>query len=292
LLGTLSVNAGTVKYLYHGDQQQTNLLATCSRLLITEEDTNNVPSYPSPDKNTWRYYAELPQIPSPTGTQHLSVLDHLRNLLFEGSQLKLLRIHGGLNIQLINHTQKVLELVSNARDSWGNPASVASIHSLVVRTLDYLDGTPLIQQDVPSGTPLLVDNVLAQVPLVNNTPNDGNASYIARTANELNKLISSPGITPEMNTIASTDYMALYNHVQNWLLLVRKDAKQLVNMTGVQVLRPSTQTILDHMVTHANYALIGQLDQATNEVQAGVGQIYYGIQRLATFNVVPYTLQK
>jgi serine/threonine protein kinase len=306
LLGTLSVNSGTVKYLYQGDHQQTNLLAAYSRLLITEEETNSVPGHPSTDQHTWRYYAELPQTPSRNRTQHLSALDHLRNLLFEGAELHLLGIHGGLNIQLLGHTEKVLEWADNARDAW--PGDPASIHLQVVRILDYLDGVPLIHKegdpgtslsvnpllkaDVPSGTPFSVDKVLAGVPLVNIHTNDRLPSYIARTANELIRLKTSPGVTLEMQTIASNDSKALYGHVMNWLENVREDAKQLGMMTRAQVFQPSTQFILEDMAAQANYAVIGQFDPATGEVQPGVGQIYYDIQRLATFDLIPHILQK
>jgi hypothetical protein len=308
LLGALPVHSGTAKYLYHGDHQQTNLLATYSRLLITAEDTNNVPSFPSTDKSTWRFYGELPQTPSSTGSQHLSALDHLRNLLFEGSELHLLGIHGGLNIQLLGHTQKVWEWASSAKESWGNPEEVTLIHSMVVRILDYLDGAPqihkevnpgtslsvnlLLKEDVPSGNSFLVDKVLAGVPLVNNTPNDGFPSYIARTAHELTRLMYSQVGKPEISAIASKDSKALFGHVQIWLESVRKDAEQLVNMTGAQLLQPSTQIILRDMSTQANYALVGLIDPTTNEVQSGVVQIYDDIQLLAIFDVIPYTLQK
>ncbi len=290
-LGRLIVNAGSIQFLYRGDQQHDNLIANYSRLLITEETIHSVSISPSSDRSTWRYYAELPQTTSSFG-KHFRALDHLRNLLYQGSFIHLLGIDGSLNILLLTHVQKVWEWVSSARDSWGSQAAVALIYSLVVRSLDYLDGTPLIQKDVPPGTPLLVDKVLAQVPLVTNVKNTGVAGYVDRIDGELNRLISSPGITPEMHAIASKDYVALYKDVQTWLENVRQDAKRLVSMTDAQVLQPSTQFILDDMVTQANYALVGQLDPTTDEVQPGVVQIYDDIQRLATFNVMPYTLQK
>ena len=290
LLGMLPVTHGGVQFLYPGDQQHSNLIATYSRLLITEEPTTTAPPPPSSDHHPWRFYAELPQIPIPTGN-HFSALDHLRNLFYEGTILHLLGIHGGLNIQLLRHTQKVWEWVSSARDSWSasNITAADFVHRQIVRTLDYLDGTPLLQKDVPAGTPLLVNKLLAQVPLVNIVKNKGAPSYIDRAGGELNRLVRSPGITSVMNAIATKDGLALYNNVQTWLENLRQDAKRLVYMTDTQLLQPSTLLTLDNMVTQATYALVGRLDPTTNEVQSGVVQIYYDIQRLATFNLMPYT---
>ncbi|HCI79908.1 MAG TPA: hypothetical protein DHW02_09465, partial [Ktedonobacter sp.] len=56
LLGALPVHNGSVHLFYPGDAQHTNLIATMSRLLITEEDSAVPPIAPSPDDSTWQYY--------------------------------------------------------------------------------------------------------------------------------------------------------------------------------------------------------------------------------------------
>jgi hypothetical protein len=59
-------------------------------------------------------------------------------------------------------------------------------------------------------------------------------------------------------------------------------------MTDAQLLQPAALSLLDDMVTNANNAYIGKLDPTTDEVQPGVVEIYYNVQRLATFTITPY----
>jgi len=60
----LPISHNQVNYLYTGDAQHTNLLATSSRLLITEEDTRLPPTIPNPDPSKRLYYVALPQTAS------------------------------------------------------------------------------------------------------------------------------------------------------------------------------------------------------------------------------------
>ncbi len=53
---------------HHGSQQHANLLASVSRFLITEEDAHNPTGNPLINMSTWRYYAEIPQLPNPGDT--------------------------------------------------------------------------------------------------------------------------------------------------------------------------------------------------------------------------------
>jgi hypothetical protein len=81
-LGQLAYNSGTLNLFYPGDATHSNLLATNSRFLITEEDASAVPTSPSLDPNAWVYYAEFSQIkPVPTNPKSYSVYDHIRHLL-------------------------------------------------------------------------------------------------------------------------------------------------------------------------------------------------------------------
>jgi hypothetical protein len=278
-LGALPVNHGSVDFRYPGDQQHTNLIAVTSRLLITEESAAVVPKQPSSDRSTWRYYAELPQQPA--------ALASLRALLGGGTSLQSLGIQGGLNIQQLKNTAKVLEWVYSARDSWDSK-DTGFIHRQIVRALDYLDGVGAVQADVPPGTPLLVDASLAQVPLLASVPNQIPDSYPHLINNQLARLLSAPGVTDDMRTLATQSQQALSQNVQPGLMRVRQDARQLVQMTDAQLVQPSALLLLDDMVAAANFVFVGRLDPATNNVQPGVVQIFYNIQRLATYDVTVY----
>jgi hypothetical protein len=67
------------------------------------------------------------------------------------------------------------------------------------------------------------------------------------------------------------------------------DAKKLVVMSNAQLLQPSTLSLLDDMTKHAQDAYIGQFDPETGEIQDGVTQIHYAIQRLAAMDVTVVT---
>src|SRR5258706_2378422 len=80
-LGQLTVNNGAIDFAYVGDAQHSDLLATNSRFLITEEVASSLPVVPSSDSSRWRYYAEFSQTPDPTNPKHYSLYDHIRHLL-------------------------------------------------------------------------------------------------------------------------------------------------------------------------------------------------------------------
>src|SRR5713101_9642768 len=118
LLGRLTVSQGNLHFLYRGDPQHTNLLAFVSRFLITEDTANSPTGNPLIDTSTWRYYAEIPQLPSPTDKLHFSMLDHLRHLLVESPELKSRGLHGGLAFWFAKNMATIAELASSARDAW------------------------------------------------------------------------------------------------------------------------------------------------------------------------------
>src|SRR5438034_1230664 len=87
-----------------------------------------------------------------------------------------------------------------------------------------------------------------------------------------------------------TGYLALpidsaISKVQSPLEQVHQDAKKLVVLTDAQLAQPATLSLLDDMVKHAQDAFVGQFDPTTGEIQNGVTQIHYAIQRLATMEV-------
>jgi hypothetical protein len=80
--------------------------------------------------------------------------------------------------------------------------------------------------------------------------------------------------------------------VRHLLTQVYQDAKQLVQLTHVQLLQPSALTLLDDLTTQAQYAYTGRPDLSNGTSQGGTVWIYDNLQRLATFDVAPYTAPK
>jgi eukaryotic-like serine/threonine-protein kinase len=284
LLGKVPVNHGVIHFFYPGDGQHSNLLATTSRFLITEESANITPSVPSPDLKAWRYYAELPQTPAPGQTY--SLLDHLRHLLAIDPTLEALHLHGGLGIWTYRNTQSLLQWAGSARDAWSTK-NFTLIHRQVVSILDALDGEKLVQQDVPAGTPILAGSQIAQVGLLQLKANQEPPGYLYHIALHLNGVLSSPGAMQYQRNLA-TQINTGVNNVNGWLEQLHQDAVQLVHMSDGQLALPSSLEKLNDMVAQANNAYMGRNDPSTGQQQIGVSQIYRDIQLLATFDVKPY----
>ena len=116
-LGQLAYNNGTLNLFYAGDAVHSNLLATNSRFLVTEEDASTIPTSPSLDPHAWVYYAEFSQIkPVPTDPKSYSLYDHIRHLLSDDPKVKAAGLTGGLDIWLYRNTEKILEWAGSARD--------------------------------------------------------------------------------------------------------------------------------------------------------------------------------
>ena len=285
-LGPLPVNQGNVVFTY-GGTLNVNLLASYSRLLITEEDANKEPSNPSTNQQDRRYYAELPQAIDKVG-KCFSALDDFRHLLVDGTKIQQIGIRGGLDVQLLRNVQKVLEWAYSAREAWRIQPDF--IHRQITRILDYIDGEKYAVLDLPHGTPLLTDPRLTQVGLaaVSRIPSQRLGSYLALTEYQLRSIIQAPGVsTTTLKQITQAD-KALTN-VQNWLFQVYKDAKLLFAMSSSQLAQATTLDILDDLETQANYAFAGRIDPSTDAQQAGTIQVHYDIQQLPTFTIQPYT---
>ncbi len=300
-LGRLPVENGKVNFLYPGNSQHANLLATASRFLITEDSTNNPSSNPLPDQSTWRYYAVIPQTPDPADSLHFSLLDHLRHLLVESPELSIRNLHGGLAFWFARDTATVADLTNSLAEDW-QKHDANTIHEQIVRTLDYLDGDSFIKPDVPANTPFLADPRISQVALLGPTPQDSDPpgyvfqnesppGYVYLIQSHLNGAILSPQATPEQHQLA-TQINGGIDSVRNALLRVYQDAKQLVRMTNAQLLQPSTLVVLDNAATQAQYAYTGQPNPSTGTSQSGALWIYNNLQRLATFEVAPYVAPK
>jgi len=292
LLGKLQVDRGIVEFAFPGTPQHLDLLATNSRFLISEEDASQTPTNPSLDPHTWRYYAEFSAVPNPSDTtNHFSLLNHLRHLLAEDPKLKAAGLTGGLDIWLFRNTEKILEWSGSARDVWQNQnlQGAAFIHRQVVRILDYLDGLSYVQREVPPGTLILVDPKIVRVPLLESVPNQTPPGYVFHIGRHLEEITKSPNVTKDQIALAVEINQAT-NNVQFWLQQVHRDALQLIKLSNAQLLLPSARSILDDMTTQANFAFTGQIDPSTGQVKSGVVQIHYNIQRLATFDIIPCTM--
>ena len=285
LLGTLAVNHGTVHLHYGGDAEHTNLLEVSNRLLITEENATPTPDVPSLDSSTWRYMAQIPHTPNPADTvHHFSLLDHLRHLLAADPMLAAAGLPGGLDIWLFRNTQKILEWAGSARDDW-SPQGVGILRRQTIRVLDYLDGATYVTSDVPINTPFLVDPQIGKVPLLEfDVQHEEPPGYLYHIGLHLQGLITSPGATAQQKQLAVQIDTAL-SKIQALLEKMRQDAKQLVFMTDEQLLQPKAFTLLDDMVKQAQDAFVGQFDPTTGEIQNGITQVHYAIQRLATLEV-------
>ncbi len=286
-LGKLTVGNGTVHLLYPGDASHTNLIATTSRFLITEEDASISPNLPSPDKGSWRYYAQLPQTPDSMDMMHEGALQHLRHLLADAPELMNFNLPGGFDIWLFRNAEKVFEWASSTRDSWERQ-EVNGMRNQFIRILDYLDGKSYVQRDVPPGAPNLVNPRIAPLALLElDQQNQDPPGLLYMIGIHLNALTQAPGIAQENHTLAAQIYQES-NYVQTLYQQVRQDARRLITMTTAQLLSQSSLSILDDMETAARYAFIGQIDPNTNAEQGGVVEIHYNIQRLATFNIAAF----
>ncbi len=290
-LGQVKVENHTINVTYKGDPQNPNLnlLANYSQFLITEEDATIKPLSPSPDTKTWRYYSIIPQKPIPGDTvHHYSMLDHLRHLLASDPTLDKYGLPGGLNIWLLRNTQKVFEWASSARDD-GPSGQTDLLHRLVVRILDYLDGLAFVQQDAP-GEPVEVNSKFAQLPLLPLQMDNNHPPYLTHVGLHLSTIKLSPDLSPEKSRLIDQLTTAL-NQVNAWLMQVHNDAKQLVTMSSQQLSQPSTQALLNDMLTQASYAYSGQANTSNGQIQSGAQWIYSNVPRLATFSVTTYKAQ-
>ncbi|HEX3640350.1 MAG TPA: helix-turn-helix transcriptional regulator, partial [Ktedonobacteraceae bacterium] len=114
-LGILRIQ-GTTGQLSYGDPQHTNLLASYSGLLITEQDASPIPQAPSLDQSVWRYQAQIPQTHT-SGTPPYSLLDHVRHLLASEPQLEQHQLLGGLAIWLMRNTEQLVTWAKDAQST-------------------------------------------------------------------------------------------------------------------------------------------------------------------------------
>ena len=192
-----------------------------------------------------------------------------------------------------------------AKDRFKNTAAVRALLSNI---LYYLDGecAPADLQGAPAGTPLTPGNAtlaqIARFSLINPclqeqqeqadvlkqvfraTPHD----YVDHTLFHLTGVVQSPGITHDLSVLA-TQLNRAVSDLKTVLERVRQDAQQLVHMSDGQLQQPAAIALVGDMALEARYAYAGQTDPITGTSQEGVLWIYNNIQRLATFDVAPYS---
>lgn len=293
-LGKLPVMNGQIHRLYPGDSTHTNLLSLMSRFLITEEPDSAIPpTIPSPDRGTWRYFAQFPQ---PTGSMNTSqemssnmmqmgVLDHLRHLLVQAPELQKVGLPGGLDLWLFRNSEKILEWAGSARDDF-HTRQIDPMSRQIIRIFDYLDGiSPALKRDAPRQPVQIAPLSNAEISLLDLDPAHQFPSLLYLLDIHLNALIQSPNSTAEQRKFATQIDIAIKN-VEGWLANVRSYALQLEpHLFQQALLAPANLEILDNMYNTALYAFAGRIDPTTGNVQEGVIQAHYNIQRLATLDV-------
>ncbi len=296
-LGPLHVDHGTIQFLYHGDAQHTNLLQVASRFLVTLEDTQRPTNNPLIDTSTWRYYAEIPETPSPTDKLHFSMLDHLRHLLVESPELSIRGLHGGLAFWFVKNAFAVVESANSAREAW-HSSDAPTIHDQIIRILDYLDGSSFVTTDVPPGTPMLANVQASQIALLGPAPDsppipgytykgEVPPGYVYLISEHMGGAIESPQTTSDQKTLAVKINQALDVEI-GILNQARQDAKQLLAMTRTQLLQPSALAILNDLATQAQNAYTGQINPTSGQSDGGALWTYNNLQRLVAFDVRPY----
>jgi serine/threonine protein kinase len=301
-LGPVTSDHGHVTMTYSG-ALHTNLLASYSRFLITEEDASQQPVNPSLDTNTWQYYASFSTAANPADPLHFSLYNHLQHLLSQDPKLKAQGLAGGLDIWLYKNTTKILEAAGSARDQQricaANPSTACTDFILrqVARILDYLDGSVYVHtenipaniQDIQHGQ-LLIDAATARVAMLEFDPAQSPPGYLKHIGSHLQSISQISGSTQAQRTLAIHIDQAI-NNVQGWLNMVHADAAKLIHMNTDQLVQADALTLLNDLFVQANNAFVGQVDPNTNNVKEGVVQIHYNIQALATFEVISCSIR-
>ena len=300
-LGAVSVSHGNISAIIISTVNGGNLLARYSSFLLTEEDTSVTPVAPTPDLSNWRYSATLPQQPDPKDKiMHGTVLMHLQHLLSNESNLQSWGLDGGLALWFYRNTEKLFEWTISARDY--NPprnGDIDFIRRQTSRVIAYLDGAGKAQKELPLAYQNDFDQTLSTMGLLGiNTSNptevmldELDVGYLYAIIDHLDNLVACPGATQEQLLLATQIASSINTVIHPALIQLRQDAMQIVKMSNAQLLQPQAQSMLNDMVAQTQIAYGGHYIPDTNTLQPGAFQIYYLLQRLAAFNVQPYTQQ-
>ncbi len=307
-LGKVGFNQGNVTFLYPGDQAHTNLLNDMSRFLLTEGDATTSPQNPLLDQSSWRYYGVVDQTPSVKDPNHFSLLDHLRHLLVQAPELKVLGLPGGLGIWMVRNVEEIAKWALVAKERW-EVQDTGTIRRYLVNILYYLDGECTQQADLqglPAGTPTTPENgTIAHIahfallnPCIQEEQEQANAlkkvflhvphNYVDHLLFHMTGVIQSPGATRSSQALALQINTAI-NNVKTQLLQVRQDAEQLLHMTDTQLGQQAALDFLSDLQIKARYAYAGRTDPTTGNVEQGATWIYDNVERLASFIVTPFS---
>ncbi len=294
LLGKLRVQHGTAQLpAPYQDPHHADLLIAASSFLVTQEASAMAPTQPSPDRSTWRFYSDPPQI----------TLAHLRHLLANSPELDLRQLYGGLGIWFLRNTEELVGWAGTARESLqSTPPDTPLVHRQLIAILDDIDGADAVALDVPPHTPLAVTAHHAQIALVGppphlepagslyNTPGEVVPGYVYLVREHLDAAVSVPQATPEQRQLATQIDNAI-NQVTSDLEQVRTDARLLVGLPEQQLATPQAQSTLNDLVAAAQRAYAGPSN--AGQFQEGATWIYASLQRMASFSfaVQPYAPQ-
>jgi len=126
---------------------------------------------------------------------------------------------------------------------------------------------------------------MGRIGLLQFNPLQNPPGYLDHIVLHLNGLTSSPGANSFLQQRAA-QIIAAINTVNGWLEQIRQDAKQLAAMLDEH--QQQALTLLNDMATKASFALNGESNPVTGNMQEGVERIYQAIQSLATMDIMRY----
>jgi hypothetical protein len=289
LIGTVN-RQGQVGLVTFSDPQQTNLLASTSRLLVTEQDASITPLSPSTDRRDWRYVAAIAQIhPSGTAYSPYSLLDHTRHLLAKESTLEAHDLHGGLVIWLERSTSNLVAWSTSARDDWrtGSDATISQMRQQLIRLLIALDGISYAPRELPANTPYigLVDPPTGNIGLLPLESQQDTFSLVTDVDFHMQGVAASPGVSADQQ-LESAKILAVMDRINARLKQVRDDDRQLLMLGDQQLQQAVALNLLNDLQMNAVSAFSGQIDQTTGARQEGAQWVFQEAQHLAEMEVM------
>jgi hypothetical protein len=269
--------------------QHNNLLASTSRLLVTEQDASIIPLSPSTDHRDWRYVAAIAQIhPSGTAYSPYSLLDHIRHLLAKEPTLEDHGLHGGLVIWLERSTSNLIEWSISARDDWrtGSVVAISQMRQQLMRLLIALDGISYAPRELPANTSYagLVDPPIGNIGLLPIEPGQDAFSLVTDVDFHLQGVAASPGVSTDQQQEAGK-ILAVMDRINAWLKQVRDDDRQLLMLSDQRLQQAVALNLLNDLQMNAVSAFSGQIDQTTGTRQEGAQWVFQEAQRLAEMEV-------